>query len=119
MNPYAIHSLGIDPGFGSSRLTEHLQEHDTIRVFTQNNLEETCTHPDPQMIINKIFDIHRQYYNLWVFCDGSNRGFVTSLKIAFGENINYESPESVSPQSNKIIPINFSKEHKTMISHLA
>ena len=55
----------------------------------------------------------------WVFCDRSNTGLVTSLKIAFGENINYESAESVSPQSNKIIPINFSKEHKTMISHLA
>ena len=37
MNPYAIHSLGIDPGFGSSAtalvLTEHLQEHHTIRVL--------------------------------------------------------------------------------------
>ena len=68
MNPYAIHSLGIDPGFGSSAtalvLTEHLQEHDTVRVLYAEQLGGDGTHSDPQMIIDKICDIHRQYYNL-------------------------------------------------------
>ena len=36
-NPYAIHSLGVDPAFGSSAfgmvLTEYVPEHDVIRVL--------------------------------------------------------------------------------------
>ena len=47
MNPYAIHSLGINRGFGSSAtalvLTE-LTEHDIIRVLYA---EEFTDHPDP------------------------------------------------------------------------
>ena len=72
MNPYAIHSLGINPGFGSSAtalvLTEHLQEHHTIRVlYAEQIWRRRSIHPDPQMIIDKIFDIHRQYYDLLGF----------------------------------------------------
>ena len=119
-NPYNIMSLGVDPGFGSSStalvLTEFIKERNIIRVLSA---EEYTDHPNPQDIIDKIFDIHRKYWNCWVFCDGSNRGFLTSLKIAFGESIHYESAEDVSPSNNFVIPVNFSKEHKTMISHLA
>ena len=119
-NPYNIMSLGVDPGFGSSATalvpTEFIKERNIIRVLSA---EEYTDHPNPQDIIDKIFDIHRKYWNCWVFCDGSNRGFLTSLKIAFGESIHYESAESVSPSNNFVIPVNFSKEHKTMISHLA
>ncbi len=122
MNPYCIHSLGIDPGFGSSAtalvLTEHIPEHDTIRVLYAEQFGGDGTHPDPQMIIDKIFDFHRKYWNMWIPIDAANRGFITSLKIAFGENINYQSVDEVHPGNNKVLPINFSKEHKTMISHL-
>jgi hypothetical protein len=119
-NPYAIHSLGVDPAFGSSAfgmvLTEHLPEHDVIRVLYS---EQFDNHPDPNDMINRIFEIHRQYHNLWIFIDASARGFITSLKIAFGENINYRSVDEVHPGNNKVLPISFAKEHKTMISHLA
>ena len=49
MNPYAIHSLGIDPGFGSSYnlLTEHLQEHDTIRVLYARTIWRRLYSPRP------------------------------------------------------------------------
>ena len=122
-NLFNIFSLGVDPGFGASStalvLTELIREspyNNTIRVLAA---EEYTDHPNPQDIIDRIFELHRKHWNLWVFCDGSNRGFVTGLKIAFGESINYETAESVSPSNNKIIPVNFAKEHKTMISHLA
>jgi Terminase RNaseH-like domain len=119
-NPFAIHSLGIDPAFGSSAfgmvLTEHIPEHDVIRVLYS---EQFDNHPDPNDMIKRIFEIHRQYHNLWIFVDASARGFITSLKIAFGENINYQSVDEVHPGNNKVLPINFSKEHKSMISHLA
>jgi hypothetical protein len=122
MNPYAIHSLGIDPGFGSSAtalvLTEHIPEHDTIRVLYAEQFGGDGTHPDPQSIIDRVFEFHRQYWNMWIPIDAANRGFITSLKIAFGESINYQSVDEVRPGNDKVLPISFSKEHKTMISHL-
>ena len=120
INPYCIHSLGVDPAFGSSAfglvLTEHLQEENLIRVLYAEQFEN---HPDPNDMIERIFQFHREIYNLWIFVDGSARGFITSLKIAFGENPNYEKVEDVLPGNNKIIPVNFSTDHKKMISHLA
>ena len=76
-------------------------------------------HPDPNDMINRIFEIHRQYHNLWIFVDAAARGFITSLKIAFNENPNYERVEDVLPGNNKVIPIAFSTTHKQMISHFA
>jgi hypothetical protein len=119
-NPYAVHSLGVDPAFGSSAfgmvLTEYVPEHDVIRVLYA---EQFDNHPSIQDMIDLIFIFHREYWNLWIPKDAVNRGFITSLKIAFGENINYETAESVLPSNNKVLPMNFSKQHKTMISHLA
>ena len=87
VNHYGIHSLGIDPGFGSSSfglvLTEHLQEEDKIRVLLA---EEYIDHPDPNAMVERIFQIHREFFNLRIFVDSAARGFITSLKIAFGEN---------------------------------
>ncbi len=118
-NPYAIHSLGVDPAFGSSAfglvLTEYLPEHDIIRVLYAEQFEN---HPSIQDMIDRIFNFHREYFNLWIPIDAVNRGFITSLKIAFGENINYQSVDEVLPGNNKVLPISFSKEHKTMIAHL-
>ena len=56
---------------------------------------------------------------MWIFVDASNRGFITSLKIAFNENPNYERVEDVLQGNKKIIPVAFSTTHKQMISHLA
>jgi hypothetical protein len=93
-----------------------LIEENKIRVIYA---EEFADHPNPQEIVDKIFEIYRKYHNLWIFVDAAGRGFITSLKIAFNENPNYEKVEDVSPHSNKIIPVVFNKDHKQMISHLA
>ena len=120
VNPYCIHSLGVDPAFGSSAfglvLTEHLQEDDKIRVLYAEQFENN---PDPNDTVNRIFERDRKYHNLCIFVDAAARGFITSLKIAFNENPNYEKVEDVSPHSNKIILVAFNKDHKQMISHLA
>ena len=119
-NIYNIFSLGVDPAFGSSAfglvLTEHIKEQDKIIVRYAEQFEN---HPDPNDMINRIFEIHRQYHNLWIFFDAAARGFITSLKIAFNENPNYERVEDVLPGNNKVIPIAFSATHKQMISHFA
>ena len=120
VNQYCIHSLGLDPSFGSSAfgivLTEHLKEQGKIRVLYSEAIEG---HPNPQDIVNLVFDFYKQFRNLRIFVDGSARGFITSLKIAFNEETDYEKAEDVSIEDNKVIPVNFGTQHKSMISHLA
>ena len=119
-NTANLFSCGIDPAFGSSAfaivLTEYIKEENKIRVLSAEQYEN---HPDPQSMLDRIFDIHRQYWNCWFFVDSSARGFITSLKIAMGENPNYTKVDEVLPGNNKIIPVNFSTDNKKMISHLA
>ena len=48
---------------------------------------------------------------------GSNAGFVRQLKVVFDENPDYDYKD-VSPETMEIIPVNFSTEHKSILSHL-
>ena len=75
--------------------------------------------PNPVPWLNVSLTFTDRSWNLWIPIDAANRGFITSLKITFGESINYETAESVSPSNNKVLPVNFSKENKSMVSHLA
>ena len=85
-------------------ITEYIKEENKIRVLSAQQYEN---HPDPNDMIDKIFEIHRQSWNCWFFVDSAARGFITSLKIAMGENPNYERVEDVLPGNNKIIPVVF------------
>ena len=40
------------------------------------------------------------------------------LKIAFDESLNWEK-QNISPNSMKVLPVNFGTEHKSILSHLA
>jgi hypothetical protein len=119
VNHFCVHTLGIDPGFSSSRtalvLTEHMEEHDKIRILYSEELEG---HPNPSDIVKKVFDIVTTTQNCWSYVDGSARSLITALKVAFNENINYEKAEDVSPHHNRILPINFVQEHKFLLQNL-
>ena len=42
------------------------------------------------------------------------------MKVAFNESLNWEtSKHAPNPETMKIIPVNFSTEHKAMLSHLS
>ena len=118
INPYAIHSIGVDPGFGSSNTavvaTEFLKEETKIRVVFSQEWE----HGDPQAIL--IFSLYLQYGtdNTFIFVDGSNRAFCNLLKVAFSESLNWERSR-ITPDSMKVLPVSFAAEHKQMLSHLA
>jgi len=122
VNPYSIKSIGVDPGFGSSNTafvaTEFIPEQAKIRVIHSQEWE----HGDPQAIVNLIFNLYLQYGtdNTFIFVDGSNRAFVNLAKVTFGESLNWEkSITKPSPNNMKVIPCNFSTDHKQMLSHLA
>ena len=42
------------------------------------------------------------------------------MKVAFNESLNWEnSKTTISPETMKVLPVNFGTEHKQMLSHLA
>jgi hypothetical protein len=42
------------------------------------------------------------------------------MKVAWEESLNWEgSKTAISPETMKVLPVNFSTEHKQMLSHLA
>jgi len=55
--------------------------------------------------------------NTYFFIDGSNRTMVNLLKIKWNESLNWES-KSRFGDNIRIRPINFSTEHKNMLSNL-
>ena len=112
VNQYCIHTLGIDPGFGSSNtalvLTEHLKKSNVVRIIHAEEFER----PNPQEIADLCFDFHRKYMNTWFIVDCSNRGFITELKIKFGEPTDYEK-DDIDPENMKVIPVNFQLNTRT------
>src|SRR5207344_1809564 len=114
--------ISVDVGMGSSDTavigTEFLKEEAKIRVVFSQEWEPG----DPQALVNQIFSLYPQYGkdNTFIFVDGSNRAFVNLAKVTFGESLNWEkSITKPSPNNMKVIPVNFSTEHKQMLSHLA
>lgn len=117
VNQSCLHCCGCDFGFGSSKtaivLTEHLKEEDKIRVIYSMEFD----HSNPSYIADLLFDIYLQYQNTWFICDGANRSAINELKIRFGESLDY-SNDDISPDSMRVIPVNFQKNHQGMLGHL-
>jgi hypothetical protein len=63
--------------------------------------------------------LYRKHWNTWFFVDGANRAFVNLPKVAFDEPLRWENNKiDLNPEAWKVLPVNFSIEHKTMLSHL-
>jgi hypothetical protein len=97
---------------------EHIKpEHkeDKIRVIESHLIEKG----DPNSIVNLCWDIWRKYgyMNTVFFIDGSNRAMVNLLKIRWEEGLSWESKQSFG-DNIRIRPVNFSTEHRNMLSNL-
>lgn len=117
---YTLKSVGIDPGFSSSAtgivVLEHIKpDKDKIRVIESHLIEKG----DPNKIVELCWDIWKRHnwMNTYFFVDGSNRAMVNLLKIRWNESLNWES-KSTFGDNIKIRPVNFSTEHKNMLSNL-
>jgi hypothetical protein len=120
---YNLHSVGVDFGFSSSRtaivITEHLktvednQDKHTIIV----RFAEEYDKANPQTIVDICHSLYRKHWNTLFYVDGTNRGAVNLMKVAFDESLNWDTKD-VNPELMKIIPVNFSTDHKSMLSHL-
>jgi hypothetical protein len=117
---YNLHSVGVDFGFGSSKtsivMCEHLKTlrgEDKIIVRFAEEYEKS----NPQSIVDICHSLYRSNWNTYFFVDGANRAAVNLMKVAFDESLNWDTSD-VNPELMKICPVNFTSEHKQMLSHL-
>lgn len=119
---YTLKAVGIDPGFSSSAtgivVLEHIkpvEKEDKIRVIETHNIEKG----DPNEVVSICWSIWQRfnYMNTLFYIDGSNRAMVNLLKIRWDESLNWESKTSFGPNT-RIRPVNFSTEHRNMLSNL-
>ncbi len=115
---YRLHLGGVDFGFSSSKTTVYVGEVDKENNIVNLIYGVEYDKKTPSYIANIMFSLHRQIPNLWFFVDGANRGAVNECKIKFGESINWEKVKDISPDDNRIIPVNFHTDHEQMLEHL-
>ena len=133
-NNYSQKSVGIDPGYGSSAFGICVTElvDGLVNVVYADEFVKAEFN---QMILTTI-DLLDKYGITFegrsrIFVDGNNPSFIRSLKDRIGEDANYEQTTAYLKQSYGtanfnltslihnmfVIPVPFSKEHKSMFSH--
>ena len=96
-------------------MTEHLNIEGQDRIIVR--FAEEYDKANPQTIVDICHSLYRKHWNTLFYVDGANRAAVNLMKVAFDESLNWETND-VSPEIMKIIPVNFTTEHKQMLSHL-
>ena len=92
-----------------------MKEEHKIRVLQSLELERS----NPQDIVDFCFDLYRKHWNTWFWVDGANRAAVNLMKVAFNEPLTWETSKTKpNPEAGKVLPVNFSIEHKPMLAHL-
>jgi hypothetical protein len=122
INPYALRSLGIDPGYGSSPFGIVVNEYidGKIRVL----YSEDFPRPDYNIILEKVYELYRTYNPSKVMVDGSATAFIGSLKAMIGERSDFlrEREEHkargiIWDNTTKVLPIYFGKLNKSLLGH--
>ena len=119
---YTLKSIGLDPAFSTSAFglvtLEHIKtdKGDIIRVVDCHLIEKA----DPNQMVQICWDIWKKYgyMNCLYYIDGSNRAFLNLLKIRWGESLDWQTNEELSPELVKILPVNFNTQHKQMLGNL-
>jgi hypothetical protein len=117
-----LKSVGVDFGFSSSSTAivtlEHIKtDRHIIRVLDTHLIDKG----NANEIVTLCWEIWQKYgyMNTVFFVDGSNRAMVNLLNIRWQESLNWDKTIDFGHNSNiKIRPVNFSTEHKNMLSNL-
>jgi hypothetical protein len=119
-NPSCTTSIGIDPGFGSSKfaITVLQYEDSLIKVLHAKQWDR----PSYENMISEVTRLKYQYRPTKIYVDGANPDFIKSLKIQFNESSNYEE---IIEQANsekadyeyrmQVIPVSFSQYGKELL----
>lgn len=113
-------SIGIDPGFGSSKfaITVLQYEDSIIKVLYAKQWDR----PSYEDMINQVVRLKFEYNPTKIYIDSANPDFIKSVKIQFRDNPDYES---VIEQANhekvdyeyrmQVIPVSFSQHGKDLL----
>ncbi|MFL6456436.1 MAG: hypothetical protein ACJ71G_05645 [Nitrososphaeraceae archaeon] len=121
---YTSTSMGIDPAYGSSAFGI------VITRFADGIVQilyaEEYHRPDYNEMLSMVYGLMVKYNVDKVYIDGANPSFIKSLKLQIGEDADYDKviaryrSEGLGDDATKdmrIVPVNFSKEHKAMLGH--
>jgi len=124
INPYALRSIGIDPGWGSSPFGLTVSEYSDgkIRILEAKEYQR----PDYEKMLNEIYWLYRQTTPAKVLIDGSAADLVQSLKVRIGERGDYpQQKHEYTKQGRdwdkapeiKVLPVYFGRQNKSMLTH--
>lgn len=125
INNYAVKSMGVDPGFGSSAfgivVTRLVNE--KIQIIFADEYER----PDYNDMLSKIFGLVRSYNIDHIYADGANPEVISNLKRGLGERSRPEQYSQLIERARrygrglenymKVIPVYFAREHKELLAH--
>jgi hypothetical protein len=126
---YTLKSCGLDPAFGSSsdfgfvtlehikvnRMSPTSEDKHIIRVLDCHLIQRA----DPNQMVELCWNTWKKhgYMNTVYFIDGSNAAMCNLLRLKWNESLSWSSKDSFS-DTEKIRPVNFSTEHRNMLSNL-
>ena len=122
MNYHSKKSMGIDPGFGSSAFGVCVLEQADRQIQVLEASE--YVRPDYNQMIEVVFNIFKKYGRSInkIYVDGANPSFIRGLKLAIGEDEQYEQVVKDCNKSGRelemdmdVIPVNFSTNHREML----
>jgi hypothetical protein len=118
-------SMGVDCGFGSSAfgiVVTRLVDQKIQVVFA-----EEYERPDYNLMLEKIYELEKNYHVDNIYVDGANPEFIRSLKMDMRESSDsaYYNEYIEMARKNrlnveeymKVIPVHFGREHKSMLTH--
>ena len=125
INNYSRASMGIDCGFGSSAFGIVVTRlvNNKIQIVFADEFER----PDYNEMLIKVWDLDKNYHVNNIYVDGANPEFIRSLKSKIGETSDpkyyteyielYRKNKQNIENCMKVIPVHFSVEHRSMLTH--
>jgi len=116
-------SLGLDPGWGSSRFaaTILMLQDDIIKVVYSKEWEK----PSYESMIHEVSRLKMQFKPARIYCDGSNPNFIKSLKSLFNEQQDYDKVIERARKSKieyykwmYVVPVNFNEYGRELLERL-
>jgi hypothetical protein len=118
-------SMGIDPGFGSSKFAIVVTQlvDDKIQVIYADEFER----PDLADMLEKILKIYENYVVSKIYIDSSNPEIITAIKQGLNERTDYEKHISNLKTRHprylnlatwmNVIPVSFGSDGRKMLAH--
>jgi hypothetical protein len=125
INNYAVKSMGVDPGFGSSAFGIVVTR--LVNGKIQITFADEYERPDYNDMLSKIIGLISRYNIDHIYVDGANPEVVSNLKRGIGERSRPEQYSHLIERARKygrglenymkVIPVHFAREHKELLAH--